>query len=223
MAEELDPFEAAMASMNNDNGDKPDDPQHSDKDPFATEEGEKEHSEATPVETSDAPPNAEGAKANSETDPFDTAMAAMDAISETDGTKPAEGESETSTPDLGIADDPFAAALEVAKTQHSVSEAQKPGRFAGQEIDIDFLMDINCNLTFEVGRTKMFITDLLSLGQGSVIELHRLVGEELELFVNGQLLATGEVVVINEKFGARIAKILTPEERIARLGPMGND
>ena len=86
-------------------------------------------------------------------------------------------------------------------------------------IDVKFLMDIKLTITFEVGRAKMFISDLLSLGQGSVIELHRLVGEDLEIFVNGQMLATGEVVVVNERFGARITKILNPEERIQRLGP----
>ena len=86
------------------------------------------------------------------------------------------------------------------------------------EFDV-VLMDIKMNVTFEVGRTKMFISDLLSLGQGSVIELHRLVGEELDLFINGELLATGEVVVVNEKFGAKIVQILSPEERINRLAP----
>ena len=80
-------------------------------------------------------------------------------------------------------------------------------------------MHIKLKVTFEVGRAKMYIADLLSLGQGSVIELHRLVGEELEIYVNGHLLATGEVVVVNEKFGARITKILTPHERVLRLGP----
>ena len=64
----------------------------------------------------------------------------------------------------------------------------------------------------------MFISDLLSLGQGSVIELHRLVGEELEMFINGHLFAMGEVVVMNEKFGARISKIIAPEERVQSLG-----
>ncbi|OGG98108.1 MAG: flagellar motor switch protein FliN, partial [Candidatus Lambdaproteobacteria bacterium RIFOXYD12_FULL_49_8] len=88
---------------------------------------------------------------------------------------------------------------------------------AGTNIDIDFLMDIALQVSFEVGRAKMYISDLLSLGQGSVIELHRLVGEELEIYVNGHLLATGEVVVVNEKFGAKITGILTPEQRLQRL------
>ena len=76
------------------------------------------------------------------------------------------------------------------------------------------------NLTFEVGRAKMMIGDLLSLGQGSVIELHRLVGEDLDLFVSGRLIAKGEVVVINEKFGVRILEIIPPSERIKIMGGM---
>ena len=66
----------------------------------------------------------------------------------------------------------------------------------------------------------MPISDLLSLGQGSVLDLHRLVGESLDLFVNNRLIARGEVVVINEKFGARLTEIIPPEERIKRMGGM---
>jgi flagellar motor switch protein FliN/FliY len=75
-------------------------------------------------------------------------------------------------------------------------------------------------MTFEVGRAKMSINDLLSLGQGSVLELHRLVGENLDMFVSGKLIAQGEVVVSNEKFGARITQIIPPEERIKKMGGM---
>jgi flagellar motor switch protein FliN/FliY len=137
-------------------------------------------------------------------------MAAMDAVASDDvGIETTEAKS-----------DPFEAALEIAKPKESKAvQAPKERYFEEQQIDIDFLMDIKLNITFEVGRTKMFISDLLSLGQGSVIELHRLVGEELDLFVNGELLATGEVVVVNEKFGARIVQILNPEDRINRLAP----
>jgi flagellar motor switch protein FliN/FliY len=84
--------------------------------------------------------------------------------------------------------------------------------------NLDFLLDIKLNVTFEVGRAKMLISDLLTLGQGSVIELHRLVGDELDLLVNGKLVAKGEVVVINEKFGCKIAHIIPPEERIRHMG-----
>lgn len=91
-----------------------------------------------------------------------------------------------------------------------------PAAHAGP--NLDFLLDIKLNVTFEVGRAKMLISDLLTLGQGSVIELHRLVGDELDLLVNGKLVAKGEVVVINEKFGCKIAHIIPPEERIRHMG-----
>ncbi|MBF0287908.1 MAG: flagellar motor switch protein FliN, partial [SAR324 cluster bacterium] len=84
-------------------------------------------------------------------------------------------------------------------------------------VNVDFLLDMKLTLTFEVGRAKMLIGDLLSLGQGSVIELHRLVGEDLDMFVSGRLIARGEVVVVNEKFGVRILDIISPEDRIKQM------
>lgn len=84
-------------------------------------------------------------------------------------------------------------------------------------VNIDFLLDMKLSVTFEVGRAKMQISDLLSLGQGSVIELHRLVGEDLDLFVSNKLIAKGEVVVINEKFGVRILDIVTPQDRLKHM------
>ena len=84
-------------------------------------------------------------------------------------------------------------------------------------VNLEFLLDIKLHVTFEVGRSKMLISDLLTLGQGSVIELHRLVGDELDLMINGKLVAKGEVVVVNEKFGCRINQIIPPEDRIKYL------
>jgi flagellar motor switch protein FliN/FliY len=91
---------------------------------------------------------------------------------------------------------------------------------AGGGQNLEFLLDIKLNVTFEVGRAKMLISDLLTLGQGSVIELHRLVGDELDLLVNGRLIAKGEVVVINEKFGCKIINIISPEDRVKHMGGM---
>jgi flagellar motor switch protein FliN/FliY len=91
---------------------------------------------------------------------------------------------------------------------------------AGGGQNLEFLLDIKLNVTFEVGRAKMLISDLLTLGQGSVIELHRLVGDELDLLVNGRLIAKGEVVVINEKFGCKITNIISPEDRVKHMGGM---
>ena len=87
-------------------------------------------------------------------------------------------------------------------------------------VDLNFLLKMPLTMTFEVGRAKMTIDELLSLGQGSVLELHRLVGENLDLFVSGKLIAQGEVVVTNEKFGAKITKIIPPEERVKKMGGM---
>ena len=87
-------------------------------------------------------------------------------------------------------------------------------------VDLNYLLKMPLTITFEVGRAKMSINDLLSLGQGSVLELHRLVGDNLDMFVSGKLIAQGEVVVSNEKFGAKITQIIAPEDRIKKMGGM---
>jgi len=87
-------------------------------------------------------------------------------------------------------------------------------------VDLEFLQKMPLTMTLEVGRAKMTINDLLSVGQGSVLELHRLVGESLDLFANGKLIAQGEVVVVNEKFGAKLTNIISPEERIKQMNGM---
>ncbi len=84
--------------------------------------------------------------------------------------------------------------------------------------DLDFLLDIPLEVSVELGATTMLINDLLQLGQGSVIELNKLAGEPLEILVNHTLIARGEAVVINEKFGVRITDIISPTERVKQLG-----
>ena len=84
--------------------------------------------------------------------------------------------------------------------------------------DMDFLLDIPLEVSVELGHTTMLINDLLQLGQGSVIELSKLAGEPLEILVNSRLIARGEAVVINEKFGVRITDIISPLERVKQLG-----
>ena len=79
-------------------------------------------------------------------------------------------------------------------------------------VDLKLLLDMPLTMTFEVGRAKMSISNLLSLGQGSVLDLHRLVGEDLDILVNGKLIAQGEVVISNEKFCAKITNVIPPEE-----------
>ena len=83
--------------------------------------------------------------------------------------------------------------------------------------NLDFILDIPLKLTVELGRTKLLISDLLQLGQGSIIELNKLAGEPLEILVNDKLIARGEAVVVNEKFGVRITDILSPMDRVEKL------
>ena len=83
--------------------------------------------------------------------------------------------------------------------------------------DIDMILDIPVQLTVELGRTKIAIKNLLQLAQGSVVELEGLAGEPMDVLVNGCLIAQGEVVVVNDKFGIRLTDVITPSERIRKL------
>jgi len=83
--------------------------------------------------------------------------------------------------------------------------------------DIDMILDIPVKLTVELGRTRIAIKQVLQLAQGSVVELEGLAGEPMDVLVNGCLIAQGEVVVVNEKFGIRLTDIVTPSERVRRL------
>jgi flagellar motor switch protein FliN/FliY len=84
-------------------------------------------------------------------------------------------------------------------------------------LNLDFILDIPLSLTVELGRNRMLISELLQLGQGSVIELTKLAGEPMDIFINQRLIARGEVVVVNEKFGVRLTDIISPAERIDKL------
>jgi flagellar motor switch protein FliN/FliY len=84
--------------------------------------------------------------------------------------------------------------------------------------NLDFILDIPLEVSVELGRTKILISELLQLGQGSVVELSKLAGEPLEILVNQKLVARGEVVVVNEKFGVRLTDIISPVERVKQLG-----
>lgn len=86
------------------------------------------------------------------------------------------------------------------------------------ERNLDLILDIPLRVTVELGRTKMVVNELLNLGQGSVIELSKLAGEPLEVLVNNKLVARGEAVVVNEKFGVRLTDIISQTERVEQLG-----
>lgn len=87
----------------------------------------------------------------------------------------------------------------------------------GSTSDIDMIMDIPVQLSVELGRTRLTLKNILQLGQGSVVELDGLAGEPMDIYVNGYLIAQGEVVVVEEKYGIRITDIVTPSDRIQRL------
>ena len=87
----------------------------------------------------------------------------------------------------------------------------------GQDVNLDMILDVPVTLAMEVGRTRISIRNLLQLNQGSVVELDRAAGEPLDVFVNGTLVAHGEVVVINEKFGIRLTDVISPAERVRKL------
>jgi len=87
----------------------------------------------------------------------------------------------------------------------------------GADVSLDMILDVPVTLAMEVGRTRISIRNLLQLNQGSVVELDRAAGEPLDVFVNGTLVAHGEVVVINEKFGIRLTDVISPAERVRKL------
>jgi len=92
------------------------------------------------------------------------------------------------------------------------------GAVGEAEVNLDGILDIPVTISMEIGRTNINIRNLLQLNQGSVVELDRLAGEPMDVLVNGTLIAQGEVVVVNEKFGIRLTDVISPSERVKRLG-----
>ena len=126
------------------------------------------------------------------------------------------------TSDVPVPDAPASgeSAVPKAPAQPGVGElggAEQPPSVADGRANLDAILDIPVNLSLEVGRSKISIRNLLQLNQGSVVELDRLAGEALDVLVNGTLVARGEVVVVNEKFGIRLTDVVSAQERIKRL------
>ena len=131
--------------------------------------------------------------------------------------------------DEGEREDEWAAAMaEAGETGEAEDDVQaapmeefdtgsEPVQGGGPAPDIDVILDIPVTISMEVGNTQIPIRNLLQLNQGSVIELDRLAGEPLDVLVNGTLIAHGEVVMVNEKFGIRLTDVISPGERIKRL------
>jgi flagellar motor switch protein FliN/FliY len=123
-----------------------------------------------------------------------------------------------------IEEDPWAAALEEQASSESAQQAN-PAPVAKlddegrpkSDVDLDMVMDIPVTISMEIGRTRISIRNLLQLSQGSVVELDRLAGEPMDVLVNDTLIAHGEVVVVNDKFGIRLTDIISTSERIKKL------
>jgi flagellar motor switch protein FliN len=140
----------------------------------------------------------------------------------------------TETPeqdDGQINDDDWAAAMAEQATTEAAAEPQAAAQpaqifpaFGANTVansmmnELDMILDIPVQLTVELGRTKITIKNLLQLAHGSVVELDALAGEPMDVLVNGTLIAQGEVVVVNDKFGIRLTDIITPSERMRKLG-----
>ena len=110
-----------------------------------------------------------------------------------------------------------AKALDPQPVEMNNLKPEAPDGNAKREMNLDVVLDIPVTLSMEVGRSRVSIRNLLQLNQGSVVELERSAGEPLDVYVNGTLIAHGEVVVINEKFGIRLTDVVSPAERIRKL------
>ena len=136
---------------------------------------------------------------------------------------------ETENVDVGeddaAAEDAWAAALEEQETEEASQVEAEPaqldeftdGGFGTADESMDVILDIPVTISMEIGRTSISIRNLLQLNQGSVVELDRLAGEPLDVLVNGTLIAHGEVVVVNEKYGIRLTDVISASERIQKL------
>ncbi|MDH5180667.1 MAG: flagellar motor switch protein FliN [Gammaproteobacteria bacterium] len=104
--------------------------------------------------------------------------------------------------------------IQPAGLQNLEDNARRGG---SEDVNLDVILDVPVTVSMEIGQTKISIRNLLQLNQGSVIELDRLAGEPLDVLVNGTLIAHGEVVVVNEKFGIRLTDVISPVERVKKL------
>lgn len=139
-----------------------------------------------------------------------------------------QADAEDIAKDAGDADDPWGDALSEQADAEAVVEPEGVSSAAFDQlasergegknkVDLDVLLDIPVTLQLEIGRAKVSIRNLLSYTQGSVVEMDRLAGEPLDLLVNGTLIAHGEVVVVNDKFGVRLTDVVSPQDRIKKL------
>lgn len=108
-------------------------------------------------------------------------------------------------------------AAEAPELEQTEAKTTAGTKTKGDGNNLDLILDIPLRVTVELGRSRMVVSELLNLGQGSVIELNKLAGEPMEILVNDKLVARGEAVVVNEKFGVRLTDIISPKERVEQL------
>jgi len=177
-------------------------------------------SDATPPETNDAE-NQAGDSAEAEFDMPDLGDGEGQVVNEGDASEEdAEAAMLKMLEDLPETDDrPSADDINFGSASASKAEFQQLQEPVSSSTprNIDLLMDVDLPIAIELGRTKMTIADILSLGPGSVVELNKLAGEPVDLLVNHKVVAKGEVVVVDENFGLRITQLMTPEERLKAL------
>lgn len=138
---------------------------------------------------------------------------------------------ETTNPEDAIAEDDWAAAMAeqaIAESAPAAAATAQPAQIfpafsesggkASMLNELDMILDIPVQISVELGRTKITIKNLLQLAHGSVVELDAMAGEPMDVLVNGTLIAQGEVVVVNDKFGIRLTDIITPSERMRKIG-----
>ncbi len=106
---------------------------------------------------------------------------------------------------------------DIGQAEAAQFDELRPDASGAGEIHLDSILDVPVTISMEIGRTRIAIRNLLQLNQGSVVELDRLAGEPMDVLVNGTLIAQGEVVVVNDKFGLRLTDIISPADRIKRL------
>jgi flagellar motor switch protein FliN len=180
-------------------------------------ESESTTTEQTEVEVEAEAKAETGAEAETEAEEIDDWAAAM---AEQEASTPADAENEATTDEANAeaSSESDSGVLGTASASATVfEEFSKDGVLTNTNNDIDMILDIPVQLTVELGRTKLAIKNLLQLAQGSVVELDGMAGEPMDVLVNGCLIAQGEVVVVNDKFGIRLTDIITPSERIRKL------
>lgn len=137
------------------------------------------------------------------------------ALSEQDEAEKATADTSEESTSEAVSDEPVDVGNPYQTAEFQDLEADSGGAAFSENIDI--ILDIPVTISMEIGRTIISIRNLLQLNQGSVIELDRLAGEPMDVMVNGTLIAHGEVVVVNEKFGIRLTDVISPTERVKKL------